>query len=70
MLGSAATWALRTGLRRGVGGGSGPWLVIAAAAGLYKLATRPAKSTALRFKINPGERYTIICSDDVVARKV
>ena len=68
MLNRAATWALRAGLRRGVAGGSGPWLVVAVAAGLYKLALRPPKATALRLKIKPGERYTIICSDQPVKR--
>jgi hypothetical protein len=68
MLGRVASWALRRGLRRGVAEGSGPWLVVAVAAGVYKLATRPAKTTALRLKIQPGERYTILCSDEPIAR--
>ena len=68
MLGKAATWALRTGLRRGVTGGSGPWLVVAAAAGLYKVATRPTKNTALRLKIKPGDSYSITCSDEPIRR--
>jgi hypothetical protein len=66
MLNRAATWALRAGLRRGVAGGSGPWLVVAVAAGLYKVALRPPKATALRLKIKPGERYTIACSDQPI----
>ena len=68
MLGTVAAWALRNGLRKGVAGGSGPWLVVAVAAGLYKLATRPGKETALRLNIHPGDRYSIACSDQPIKR--
>ena len=68
MFGTAASWALRRGLRRGVAEGSGVWLVIAVIAGLYKLAKRPEKTTALRIKLKPGERYSIRCSDESIAR--
>lgn len=68
MLGAAAAWALRNGLRKGVAGGSGPWLVVAVAAGLYKLATRPQKQASTRLHLRPGERYTIICSDEPIRR--
>ena len=68
MLNRALRWALRRGVQRGVGGGSGPWLVVAAVAGLWQLARRPPKSKVVRFKLRPGERYTIVCSDESVAR--
>ncbi|HUR77731.1 MAG TPA: hypothetical protein VMZ22_07275 [Acidimicrobiales bacterium] len=66
MVAAAAAWALRTGIRKGVAGGSGPWLVVAVAAGFYKLATRPGKGSALRLDVKPGERYSIACSDQSV----
>jgi len=68
MLDRTLRWAFRRGLRDGVAGGSGTWLVIAVAAGLWQLARRPPKSKAVRFQIRPGERYTILCSDEPVAR--
>lgn len=61
-------WALRSGLRKGVVEGRGPWLVIAAVAGLWQLSRRPPKAKVARFTLKPGERYAIICSDEPVAR--
>jgi hypothetical protein len=68
MTSRVVSWALRTGVRRGVVGGSGPWLVVAAAAGITKLITRPAKGKAVTLKLNPGERYSILCSDEPIRR--
>jgi hypothetical protein len=69
MLASAANWALRAGLRKGVLGGSGPWLVVAVAAGAYKLLNRPAGGgSALTLTLQPGERYSILCSDEPIAK--
>ncbi|HVT76343.1 MAG TPA: hypothetical protein VHD87_04880 [Acidimicrobiales bacterium] len=59
-------WALRRGLRDGVAGGSGPWLVVFAIAGVWQLARREPKAKVARFKLQPGERYVITCSDDRV----
>jgi hypothetical protein len=64
MAGRAVSWALRTGVRKGVIGGSGPWLVVAAAAGVVKLLNREPSNKALTLKLKPGERYTILCSDE------
>jgi hypothetical protein len=58
------SWALRSGLRRGVAGGSGPWLVIAVAAGLFKFATRPSKGESTTLDLHPGERYLIVCGEE------
>jgi hypothetical protein len=55
---------LRRGLRDGLAGGSGPWLVVAAVAGLWQFARRPEKGKSIRLKLEPGERYTIVCSDE------
>ena len=63
MIGAIVGWALRTGLRKGVGEGRGPWLVVAAAAGAIQLMRRPPKSEVLRFTVQPGQRYTIVCSE-------
>jgi hypothetical protein len=68
MIDGALRWAFRRGLRDGVAGGSAPWLVIAVAAGLWQLARRPPKAKVVRFKLEPGERYAILCSDEPVAR--
>lgn len=69
MLSRAATWALRAGLRKGVLGGSGPWLVVAVAAGAYRLLHRPVSgASALTLKLEPGERYSILCSDEPIAK--
>jgi hypothetical protein len=59
---------LRRGVREGIAGGRGPWLVVAAVAGLWQLARRPPKTKAIRIKIQPGERYTILCSDEPTRR--
>jgi hypothetical protein len=67
-MGRLLSWALRTGLRKGVVEGRGPWLAVAVAAGLWQLARRPSKPSVARFQIRPGERYAIICSDEPVAR--
>ena len=67
-MGRLLRWALRTGLRKGVVEGRGPWLAVAVAAGLWQLARRPPKQNVTRFVIQPGERYAIICSDEPVAR--
>ena len=63
MLGAAVNWALRTGLRKGLGEGRGPWLVVAAAAGAIRIMRRPPRTETLRFSISPGQRYTIVCSE-------
>jgi hypothetical protein len=61
-------WFLRRaftrGLRDGLAGGSGAWLVIAAVAGLWQLARREPKSKVIRMKLEPGTRYSIVCSDE------
>lgn len=59
----AVSWALRTGLRKGVAGGSGPWLVVAVAAGLMQLLRRQTRPEAITLAIKSGERYTIACND-------
>jgi hypothetical protein len=64
MLGRVLSWAFKRGLRQGVAGGSGPWLVVAAVAGLWQLARRPARPQVIRMKLEPGARYTIVCSDE------
>ena len=63
-MGAILNWALRNGLRKGVVEGRSGWLVVAAAAGLWRLARRPPKQNIARFKLNPGERYAITCSDE------
>jgi hypothetical protein len=68
MLTTALRWALRTGVRKGVVEGRGPWLVVAVIAGLWRLARRPTKSESVHLKLHPGERYTIVCSDEPIAR--
>ncbi len=57
-------WAFRIGLRRGVAGGSGPWLVIAVATGLMKLSRRPSKGESVSLNLRPGERYLIVCAEE------
>lgn len=64
MVGRILGWAFRRGLREGVVGGSGPWLVVAAVAGLWQLARREAKPKVIRMKLEPGARYSIVCSDE------
>ncbi len=64
MIEGAISWALRSGLRKGVAGGSGPWLVIAVAAGLMKLARRPSKGESMQLNLRPGERYLIVCAEE------
>jgi hypothetical protein len=64
MLGAAIGWAFRRGLRDGVAGGSGPWVVVAAVAGLWQLARRPSKGKAVGLKLKPGDRFVITCSDE------
>ncbi len=69
MLNRAASWALRAGMRKGVMGGSGPWLVVVVAAGAYKLLNRPpGGGSAMTLKLKPGERYSILCSDEPIAK--
>ncbi len=69
MIRRGAGWALRVGLRKGVLGGSGPWMVVAVAAGAYKLLNRPVSgSSALTLKLKPGERYSILCSDEPISK--
>jgi len=68
MIERGVSWALRAGLRKGVMGGSGPWMVVAVAAGAYKLLNRPVRGSALTLKLKPGERYSILCSDEPIAR--
>ena len=61
-------WVLRRaftrGLRDGLVGGSGPWLVIAALTGVWQLARRESKPKVIRMKLEPGVRYSIVCSDE------
>ena len=62
-------WLLRRAFRRGlrdgvVHGSSGPWLVIAAVAGVWRLARRESKPKVIRMKLEPGARYSIVCSDE------
>lgn len=63
-MGAALNWAFRTGLRKGVGEGRGPWLVVAVAAGMVRLMRRPPKTEVMRFTVSPGQRYAIVCSDE------
>lgn len=60
------SWALRSGVRKGVVGGSGPWLVVAVAAGAVKFLNRPYKGAGKSVTLNlkPGERYTVVCSEE------
>ena len=67
MLNWALNRAFARGVRQGVVGGSGPWLVVAVAAGLWKLAHRQSKPETIRLKLQPGERYTILCSDEPIS---
>ncbi|MDP1792720.1 MAG: hypothetical protein Q8K63_01175 [Acidimicrobiales bacterium] len=66
MIQRAVTWALRSGMRKGVVGGSGPWLVVAVAAGVFKLVTRPPKGAGSSTTLNlrPGDRYSVVCSEE------
>jgi hypothetical protein len=58
-------WAWRSGVRKGVVGGSSPWLVIAVAAGAVRLLSRPARARdAVTLSLRPGERYSIVCGED------
>lgn len=57
--------AFRNGVRKGVVGGSNPWLVVAVAAGAIKLLNRPPKATKSHvIHLKPGERYSVVCSTD------
>ena len=71
MIERALSWALRSGVRKGVAGGSGGWLVVAAAAGAFKVLRRPEKNAkgSIQLKLKPGERYTIICSEEPIRGK-
>ncbi len=62
------SWAFRSGIRKGVLGASGPWLVIAVAAGAVKLLNRPTPRKSMTLGIKPGERYTILCGNDASLR--
>lgn len=65
MLERAVTWAFRNGIRKGVVGGSNPWLVVAVAAGAFKLLNRPAKPRgSVALNLRPGDRYTVVCSTE------
>lgn len=66
MLQRAATWAFRIGMRKGVVGGSGPWLVVAIAAGAIRFVNRPAKGPGGRTSLHlrPGDRYVVVCSEE------
>ncbi|MEY2397310.1 MAG: hypothetical protein QOJ00_484 [Actinomycetota bacterium] len=65
MVETAVNWALRRGLRKGLAGGSGAWLVIAAVAGAVKMARRPSKGAdPVRLNLQPGERYSIVCAEE------
>lgn len=68
MLNRVLRWAFTRGMRQGVVGGSGPWLVVAVAAGLWRLARRESQPETIRLKLQPGERYTILCSDEPISR--
>ena len=57
-------WAFRSGVRKGVVGGSGPWLVIAAAAGAIRLLNRPPRAERIQLTLRPGERYSIVCAEE------
>lgn len=57
-------WALRSGIRKGVAGGSGPWLVIAVAAGAIRLLSRPPRAERIQLTLRPGERYSIVCAEE------
>lgn len=66
MLQTALAWALRNGVRKGVVGGSGPWLVVAVAAGAMKFLSRPSKGVGgqTMLHLNPGDSYAIFCVED------
>ena len=63
-------WAVRAGVRKGVVGGSGGWLVVAVAAGVVRFIRRPDKKAggSMHLQLKPGERYVITCSDDLSVR--
>lgn len=64
MIKQAVNLALRRGIRKGVVGGSGPWLVVAVAAGAVKLARRrPRDAHPLQLRLQPGDRYSITVID-------
>lgn len=65
MIQRLATWAFRSGVRKGVVGGSGPWLVVAVAAGAVRFLTRPPKPAgSMTLQLKPGDRYSVVCSTD------
>lgn len=70
MVQRAVSWALRSGMRKGVVGGSGPWLVVAVAAGAIKLLSRPAKGRGGRvsLQLRPGDRYSVVCAEEPTCR--
>ena len=65
MSGRLVAWAFRSGVRKGVVGGSGPWLVVAVAAGALRLLNRPPRKTeSITLNLRPGERYSIVCAEE------
>jgi hypothetical protein len=66
MLLRLATWAFRAGVRKGVVGGSGPWLVVAVAAGAFRFLNRPGKGAggSALLRLRPGDRYVVVCSEE------
>ncbi|MEY2467743.1 MAG: hypothetical protein QOF21_441, partial [Actinomycetota bacterium] len=55
MGGRIVGWAFRSGMRKGVVGGSGPWLVVAVAAGAIRLLNRPPRaSKGIKLNLRPG----------------
>jgi hypothetical protein len=66
MIERVVSLALRQGVRKGVVGGSGPWLVIAVAAGVVKFLRRPSRQSggSAFLQLRPGDRYTVVCSEE------
>ena len=68
MINRAVGWAFRSGVRKGVAGGSNAWLIVAVAAGAVKLMRRPSRPNKLMMQIKPGERYLVVCGDEASLR--
>ena len=68
MVKSVVGMALRHGVRKGVVGGSNPWLVVAVAAAVVKLLSRTPRGQTLTMNLKPGERYIVACGDESTAR--
>ncbi len=70
MVRRAISWAFRSGVRKGVVGGSGPWLFVAVAAGAIKVLNRAPKGAGGRttLTLSPGDQYSIVCADEPTRR--